>query len=59
MRTSEEAIVDANEKLNHNVTDDYCAVEDDLMRKRLKELDPEFMKYMNKRYSELIDVGLV
>ena len=59
VRSSKEATLDANEKLNHNDNDDYCAIEDNLIRKRLKELDPEFMKYVNKRYSNLIEAGIV
>ena len=59
VRSSKEATLDANEKLNHNDNDDYCAIEDNLIRKRLKELDPEFMKYVNERYSDLIEAGMV
>ena len=59
VRSSKEATLDANEKLNHNDNDDYCAIEDNLIRKRLKELDPEFMKYVNERYSDLIEASMV
>ena len=48
--TSHQAIVEANKRINNNTNDDYVAVEDELIRKRMKELDPVFMAFLEIRY---------
>jgi len=55
IRPSELAIKEARKELKEKIGDDYevyYSLFDELLEKRLKELDPKFMKAMNRVYEK-------